>query len=92
MSKNLGFSLALNGDDVEPIIVPLKLITSLKKVSVMVFMKGIEVKTSDDESYVFSKFVASSTDSVIASIIDQARLVGNTSFGSPAEANGNGKK
>ena len=81
MSKNLGFSLTINGKETEPIVVPLKVLSSVRKVNVMVFMKGIEVKSSkDDEVFVFSKFVATTTESVIASIKDQARLVGNTAF------------
>lgn len=85
----------INGSEVEPVIVPLKMITSVKKVSVMVFMKGIEVRSSnDDEAYVFSKFVTGSTESVIAAIKDQAILVGNTSFGDVAadEQNDDKKK
>ena len=76
MSKHLGFSFVPKEED--PIVVHLKDLKSLAKVSVMIFMSGIEVKSCDGDAYTFSKFVNGSAEDIVEEITSQAILVGNT--------------
>ena len=76
MSKHLGFSYT--SKDEEPIVIPLNELKSLSKVSVMIFMSGIEVKSIRGGAYTFSKFVNGNAEEIISEITSQAILVGNT--------------
>ena len=76
MSKHLGFYFASKEED--PIVVHLKDLKSIAKVSVMIFMSGIEVKSCDGDAHTFSKFVNGSAEDIVNEITSQAMLVGNT--------------
>lgn len=78
MSKHLGFSYGTK--DEEPIIVHLRDLQSISKVSVMIFMSGIEIRSRDGDAYTFSKFVSGNADEIVDEVIAQANLVGNTSL------------
>lgn len=78
MSKHLGFSFV--SKDEEPIVVHLKEISSVSKVSIMIFLSGLEVKTRSGDTYTLSKFVSGNVEEIVSEVTSQANLVGNTTL------------
>lgn len=79
MSKHLGFNFV--SKDEEPIVIHLKELKSVSKVSILIFMSGLEVKTRSGDTYTLSKFVNGNVEEIVGEIISQANLVGNTVIG-----------